>query len=52
MNLCRTLPEVRSLARPADGILDLGRLGLVLEPLIQGIKWMGRKQILMNILCL
>ena len=28
---------VRSLARLADGFLDLGRLGLVLEPLIQGI---------------
>ena len=39
-----TLPWIRgsptkkltSVARPADGFLNLGRLGLVLEPLIQG----------------
>ena len=41
MNLSPTLPEVpetfvASLAHPADGFLDLGRMGLVLEPLIQG----------------
>ena len=30
--------ESASLPRPTDGFLDLGRLGLVLEPLIQG-KW-------------
>ena len=38
MNLCRTLPEVpfARFARPTDGFLDFGRLGLVLGPLIQG----------------
>ena len=34
------LPWIRGslikIARPADGFLDLGHLGLVLEPLIQG----------------
>ena len=34
--LCMKFPPLASLARPADGFLDLGRMGLVFEPLIQG----------------
>ena len=37
-----------SLSRPADGFLDLGRLGLVLEPLIQDMACTAKNDITRN----